>query len=102
MFQDMKILMLETLGLSRDAMHIYVGLGVFLFSALIFRWSLAQWRPLAMALLAALIGEAWDIYDTQILGARQQFAGNWHDLWNTMFWPLMIFLAARYTPLFRR
>lgn len=96
-FQDTKLWLVYTLGLSKDALHVYVGLTVFLLTAAIFRLRISDWRPLAAVLLAALIGEIWDIYDTARIGAPQVWAGNWHDIWNTLFWPTVLFLLARYT-----
>ena len=53
-------------------------------------------------LLAACVGELWDIYDTEAVGAQQVYAGNWQDIWNTMFWPLAIMLLARFTGIMKR
>lgn len=101
-FQDAKLWLVATLGLSKDALHIGVGLTVFLLVAAIFRLRLSDWRPLAAVLLAALLGEAWDVYDTDRVGAPQVWAGNWHDIRNTLFWPLVLFLLARYTAVLKR
>lgn len=99
-FQETKIFLVELLGLSKDALHIYTGLVVFFGTALLFRLSLHDLRALSAVLLVALIGEAWDIYDTQAIDAPQVYAGNWHDIWNTMMWPTVILLLARYTAVF--
>lgn len=101
-FQETKLLLIDTFGLSKDALHIYVGLIVFFGTALIFRLPLRDIRPLFAVLLAALLGEAWDIYDTAVINAPQIYAGNWHDLWNTMFWPIAIMLLARFTAMMDR
>lgn len=96
-FQETKILLIDTVGLSKDALHVYVGLIVFFGTALIFRLPLRDIRPWCAVLLAAILGEVWDIYDTEVIGARQVYAGNWHDIWNTLFWPTAIMLLARFT-----
>jgi len=101
-FQETKLLLIDTVGLSKDALHIYVGLIVFFGTALIFRLPLRDIRPWCAVLLAALLGEAWDIYDTAVIGAPQIYAGNWHDLWNTMFWPTAIVVLARFTAVAER
>lgn len=102
MFQDFKILLVDTFGLSRDALHVYVGLIIFFGTALIFRLALRDIRPVLAVLLAACVGELWDIYDTEAVGAQQVYAGNWQDIWNTMFWPLVIMLLARFTGIMKR
>lgn len=101
-FQDFKLFLIETFGLAKDALHIYVGLIVFFGAALLFRLSLRDIRLVLAVLLAAVAGELWDIYDTEMIGGTQIYEGNWHDIWNTMFWPVMIMLLARYTPIMRR
>lgn len=97
-----KFWLVTTLGLSKDALHVYVGLIVFFAAALVFRLPLRDVRPLAAVLLAAVAGEVWDIQEAAGLGRVQHLADNWHDIWNTMFWPTAIFLLARYTPALRR
>lgn len=101
-FQDAKLWLVATLGLSKDALHICVGLTIFLLVASLFRLKLSDPKPLAAVLLAAIAGEVWDIYDTDRIGAPQIWAGNWHDIRNTLFWPLVLFLLARYTLVLKR
>ena len=101
-FQETKIWLLQTFGLSKDALHIYVGLIVFFGTVALFRLPLRDFRPWLVVLLAALAGEAWDIYDTAVIDAPQDYAANWHDIWNTLFWPSAILLLARFTPVLRR
>ncbi len=101
-FQATKIWLVEQFNLARDALHIYVGLTVFLAVALLFRLSLKDWRPLAAVFLVAVAGEVWDILDDRRTNQVVDLAANWHDIANTCFWPLVIFLLARLTPLIRR
>jgi hypothetical protein len=101
-FQSTKHWLVMAFGLPRDALHIYVGLAVFLGVAALFRLSLRDWRPLLAVLLVAVAGEAWDLADAWRDGARLQWAASWHDLWNTIFWPLILFAFARWTNVLRR
>jgi hypothetical protein len=94
-FQSSKTWLIELVGLSKDALHIYVGLTVFLLTALVFRLPLRDWRPLAAVFLVAVVGEIWDLFERLGPGDRPFWAANWHDIWNTMFWPLVLFLLAR-------
>ena len=96
--QSAKLWLMNLTGLSKDALHVYVGLAVFLGMALIFRLPLRDWRPLAAAFLAAIVGEIWDVIDRLRPDRDPLWASNWHDLWNTMFWPTMIFLIVRLLP----
>lgn len=101
-FQQVKVALVQLLGLPRDALHIYVGLAIFLAAAALLRRPLGSWIPIAAVLAAALTGEAWDLIDTRAAGARLHLDRNWHDLWNTCFWPAMLFLLARYTRVLSR
>jgi|SRR5690349_1927341 len=96
--QSAKFWLMDLTGLSKDALHVYVGLTVFLGMALIFRLPLRDWRPLAAAFLAAMAGEIWDLIERLAPGRDPVWAANWHDIWNTMFWPTMLFLLARFAP----
>jgi hypothetical protein len=101
-FQQLKIWLIQLLGLPKDALHIYVGLTVFLIGLALFRWPMSSWKPVGLVLGAALVGEAWDVLDTLRIGADPVWARNWHDVWNTCFWPSVLFLLARYTRVLRR
>jgi cell shape-determining protein MreD len=101
-FQSAKMMLVEATNLGKDALHIYVGLGVMLLVAAAFKRSLRDWQPLAAVLLAALAGEIWDLIDTFSHGRRPRFNGNWKDVWNTMFWPSVLFLLARFTRVLKR
>ena len=101
-FQQAKVAVAAALGLPKDALHIYVGLFVFLVAAALFRRPLSSWLPLVAVLVAALAGELWDLIDTWNAGGRPVLLRNWHDVWNTLFWPVVLFLLARYTRVLRR
>jgi hypothetical protein len=101
-FQQAKIALGQLMGLPKDALHIYVGMVVFLAAAALFRRPLRSWLPIAAVLAAALAGEAWDLIETRAAGARVHLDRNWHDVWNTCFWPFLLFLLARYTRLLGR
>jgi hypothetical protein len=100
-FQKAKLWLAAWAGLPKDALHIYVGLSVFLLAAALLRAPLRSWRPLGAVLLAALAGEIWDVLDTWSAGQPVAWARNWHDIWNTCFWPAILFLLARHTRLLR-
>lgn len=101
-FQTAKILAAEATSLGKDALHVYVGLGVMLFVAIAFKRSLKDWQPLAAVLLAALAGEIWDVIDTFSHGGTPKWNANWKDVWNTMFWPVILFGLARFTRVLKR
>ena len=101
-FQAWKTWVVVLTGLPKDALHIYVGLIVFLAAAALLRRSLGDWRPLAAVLLVALAGEAWDMADSRRAREPLEWARGWHDLWNTMFWPLVLHALARWSRVLKR
>ena len=102
LLQEVKLLLLDHIGLAKDALHIYVGLLCFFGSALIRKWPLKSWKPWLVALIVVIIGEAWDLRDSVYYRTKVNLWGNWQDVWNTMFWPTIIMCLARWTKLFER
>jgi hypothetical protein len=100
-FQQAKVALAAWTGLPKDALHIYVGLAVFLLTAALFRKPLRSWLPICAVLATALAGEAWDAVETWEAGRTIVWERNWHDVWNTCFWPSALFLLARYTRLLK-
>ncbi len=100
--QSGKLVLMEATNLGKDALHIYVGMGVMLLVVIGFKRSLADWRPLAAVALASLAGEIWDVIDTFSHGRTPRWNANWKDVWNTLFWPTVLFLLARFTRVLKR
>ena len=100
--QSAKLVVMEFTHLAKDALHIYVGMGVMLAVAILLKRSLGDWRPLAAVALASVAGEVWDVIDTFSHGDRPQWDANWKDIWNTMFWPTVLFGLARFTRVLKR
>jgi len=100
--QAAKYWLVHHVGLAKDALHIYVALLLFLGSAAVFGWRLSGWRPWLVVFAAAIAGEVWDLRDSLVYRTPVVLAANWHDIWNTLFWPSALMLLARYTRLLRR
>ena len=93
---------MEASNLSKDALHVYVGLAVMLIVVIAFKRSLGDWRPLAAVAFASIAGEVWDVIDTFSHGGSPRWQANWKDIWNTMFWPTILFGLARFTKVLKR
>lgn len=95
-FQALKITLVGATGLSKDALHIYIGLALFLAVRLAWRqrggWMLAWLAALAIA----LGGEWFDLRGQGLNDALRPDSAHWHDLWNTMFWPTLLALVGRW------
>ena len=101
-FQHFKVWLSQAVGLPKDALHVYVGLAVFLIVAILSRRPLRSTLPIGAVIAAALAGEIWDVVETNAAGQRIVWAASWHDLWNTCFWPAVLFLLARYTKVLKK
>ncbi len=89
-------------SLSKDALHVHVALALFL-AVLAFARNrhrlLIAW---VCVLLAALIGEAFDMRDNLATLGRWRWRASLHDILNTMLWPTILAAVVRYTDLLRR
>ena len=101
-YQGFKIWLQGYVHLAKDALHIHVGLAIFLGAALLFRWPLRSWKPWLVVAAAALAGEVWDLRDTLVLGGPIPWAGQGKDLVSTTFWPTVLMLLARGTRVLKR
>lgn len=99
-FQTIKLIILSVTGLSRDALHIYTGLIAMFGAALILRRPLRTVVPLVMVLLVSMLAETVDMYDDIAFRGYWRWNASLHDFLNTLFWPTLIFLMARYTMIF--
>lgn len=100
--QSAKVLVMEITDLGKDALHVYVGMAVMLLVVILFKRSLSDWPPLAAVALASIAGEVWDVIDTFSHGGKPKWNANWKDIWNTMFWPTILFLLARFSRVLKR
>ncbi|HEY0445408.1 MAG TPA: hypothetical protein VGD19_03045 [Allosphingosinicella sp.] len=102
LLQSAKLFLLDAFDLGKDALHVHVGLAVMLLVVIAFRRSLADWRPLAAVAAVAVAGEAWHMFDAWMHGATPRFSLDWKDVWNTLFWPTLLFGLARFTRVLKR
>lgn len=95
--QALKLDIVGITGLSKDALHIYVGLGVWLLAATLMRRSIGTLRPWLAVLVVALGIEAFDAFDDWVQLGRWRWKASLHDVVNTLFWPTVLALLARFT-----
>ncbi len=96
LFEERKSWLVTTADLSKDALHIYFGLALFVTVRLIWRrrggWLVAWLAVLAMA----CGGEFLDMTAEANRAAIQPDAAHWHDIWNTLFWPTVLLIVGRW------
>jgi hypothetical protein len=96
-FQSFKHEVVQFAALSKDALHIYVGLIIFLVVAAIARKGLRSGVAVLAVLVVAVAGEVLDLRDEWHSREHLNWWASIHDLVNTCFWPLVLWLLARYT-----
>ncbi|KQZ64533.1 hypothetical protein ASD67_08695 [Sphingopyxis sp. Root1497] len=96
LYQQFKLVLIDGSGLSKDALHIYAGMGVYL----IVRAGLRRpaWMAWGAVVAVALAGEWLDVQGEYIRGLLAPEPGHWHDIWNTAFWPTALALVERWWP----
>jgi hypothetical protein len=99
--QSAKLHLVAITGLSQDALHLYVGLGVWLLAAMLFRKSVKTRVPLFAVLAVAAIGGAFDAWDDISSLGHWRVQASLHDVLNMMFWPTFLCLLVRYTKVVR-
>lgn len=98
--QSVKLVILQLTGLSRDALHVYAGMFVFLLAAFVMRKSPRSLVPLLAVFSVAAGMEALDARDDLHVFGYWRVDASFHDFINTVFWPTVVFLLVRYTSLF--
>lgn len=93
-FGDFKSLITSVTHFQRDALHIHIGIVLFLFMAMVFRGE-RRFRYAWLILVGiTLLGEAFDILDHLVAGVLPRFADladSVKDIFNTLFWPALLY-----------
>jgi len=110
-FTAFKMNIVETTGLAKDALHIYVGVGVYLLCLVALRpiiksQGIRSFIALIVVTCIALLGEYLDNRDTiESLGltglSRDQILASIRDLINTCMLPYVLFALNKWTTIFR-
>ena len=96
LFEERKLSIVSSVGLGKDALHIYFGLALFLAVRLVWRrrgGGLIAWGAV---LVMACGGEWLDLNAEISRSSIQPDAAHWHDIWNTMFWPTVLLIVGRW------
>jgi hypothetical protein len=96
-FQSMKHEIVHFVSLSKDALHIYVGIGAFVVASAFSRKGMRAVFPLVTVAVLAIAGELLDSRDDMRKLGRWRYLSSLHDIANTMFWPVALWLLARYS-----
>lgn len=110
-FNAFKLNVVETTGLAKDALHIYVGVGVYLLCLFVLRpiiksQGIRSFIALIVVTCIALLGEYLDNRETiESLGlvglSRDQILASIRDLINTCLLSYVLFALNKWTTIFR-
>ena len=110
-FTAFKMNVVETTGLAKDALHIYVGVGVYLLCLVALRpiiksQGIRSFIALIVVTCIALLGEYLDNRETiESLGlvglSRDQILASIRDLINTCMLSYLLFALNKWTTIFR-
>ena len=92
-FYNLKVWIVAWSGLSRDALHIYVAIALFLLVRMMRRGASGTVAALAVVLAVAFAGEWLDHQFELAKGLTCNEAEHWHDLRNTLAAPIVLALA---------
>jgi hypothetical protein len=95
-YQLLKIHVLSFFDLTKDAMHIYIGLSALLLWVLFTRKSLGLMKNLIPVLIVAILMEAFDLRDDFTSFGHFRWSASLHDILNTVFWPAVIVLLFKF------
>lgn len=95
LYQNLKLTLINLLSLSRDAIHIHIGLVVF-FIAIVF-WKKGRIEIICIlpVIAVALLMEILDLRDDVNSLGYMRWSASIHDLSNTIFWPLIIIVLVK-------
>ncbi len=94
-YQGGKLAIVHLTGLSKDALHIYVGLVIFLVAACLVRRRAVSLIPIAVVVAIAVLGEVLDARDDLMEFGRWHVTASLRDVANTVFWPAILWLLLK-------
>lgn len=97
-YQNLKLVILSILEISKDAIHLHIGLIVFFAAVVLWRKGSFDARCLIPVAIVASLMELLDLRDEYTFKGyirMEAFTASVHDLINTTFWPIVIVVLAR-------
>lgn len=95
MYNSIKTGISDFIGLSKDALHIHVGLAIFVALILVLRKSPGSLLPWLGLLAFELVNELVDAFHWRTGELDIDLPGALKDIGNTMFWPTVVLVAFR-------
>ncbi|MBU3003244.1 hypothetical protein [Paraglaciecola arctica] len=89
-FQTLKLQIVELLSLSKDAIHIHIGMSVFILAVVVWGKGKITFKCLIPLCIVALGLEVMDLTDDFNSVGYLRWANSLHDFINTVLWPVII------------
>jgi hypothetical protein len=81
-----------------DALHVLIGVALWVIAAVVLRRRLTEWLPWLVVLVAVLFNEAVDLWVEQWPDAAMQYGESARDILLTLLLPTLLMAAARERP----
>lgn len=94
-YADLKVLISEATGISKDALHVHAALLLYLGSAVLLGRSWRSLWPWLVVFLFEVGNEAYDLWHQGAHGEPPRWADSLWDLGNTLLWPTALVVLAR-------
>jgi hypothetical protein len=94
-YQLFKLRLLDVVPISKDAAHVYVGMGCLFLALALFRAPLRSYRALLPGLAAALAMEVLDLRDDRASLGHFRWGASLKDVVNTNLLPCALVTLAR-------
>lgn len=95
-YQHLKLDVLELVNLSKDAIHVHIGLLVFFLAVALWRRGRFDVFSLIPVFLVAGAMEALDLRDDLGSFGYMRWSASLHDLINTVFWPVLVVFTSKW------
>ncbi len=94
-YQLFKLHLMHYLPLTKDAIHVYLGLIVYFCASGLLRRA-SWWWPVVVVLALSLVMEAFDLRDDFASFGYLRWGASLHDIVNTVFWPAVVATVLRF------
>jgi len=95
LYQLAKLEVLSMVDLTKDAIHIHIGMLVFVCWLVVFRKSISTFKSLIPVLIVVLIMEAFDLRDDYYAFGYFRWFASLHDIVNALLWPFILISFTR-------
>lgn len=95
-YQSIKLTILEVLDLSKDAIHMHIGLAVFLAAVILWRRGRLDYWSLLPVIFVAVAMECLDLRDDMRSLGYMRWSASVHDIVNTTLWPILAVMSSKW------